>query len=276
MGCFNGPFFRVDRCGQGAATILAPSACGGETDRARFPLEHLGRDGAAAPRPLLSAKSDSILGRMARCEPKPGPRCPLSRRILGGVRQGRHRLRGIAARRLAVLVGRWNLLSIAVAVLWAGCQAGPESAGPDAASGDQRAAAVTFERGDRRIRVMVGDLHLTTFHYDERWDKPFLHPIRTASGLTVSRGYPVDPSEEEVQDHDWHRGIWYGHGDISGHDFWRELGRDKTGMIVPLAPPELEEGEARGAIESSAAGAGEAVPGRLFEEKTRMPATIAL
>lgn len=92
-------------------------------------------------------------------------------------------------------------------------------------------------------------MHFTTFHYGERWDKPFLHPIRTVSGLTVSRGYPVDPAEGEVRDHDWHRGIWYGHGDINGHDFWRELGRDKSGMIVPLGQPALEEREARGALE---------------------------
>ena len=45
------------------------------------------------------------------------------------------------------------------------------------------------------------------------------------------------PQPGEEQDHDWHRGIWYGHGDVNGHDFWRELGRDKTGMIVPVSDP---------------------------------------
>ncbi len=126
---------------------------------------------------------------------------------------------------------------------------GPDAPGRGRESGPEGAGAVTFERGDHQIRVKVGGEHFTTLHYSERWDKPFLHPIRTASGLTVSRGYPVDPAEGEVQDHDWHRGIWYGHGDINGHDFWRELGRGRTGTIVPVAEPILEEGEGRGAVE---------------------------
>ena len=109
---------------------------------------------------------------------------------------------------------------------------------------------VSFESGDREVRVLLGGEPFTTLHFGDEWDKPFLYPLRTASGLTVSRGYPVMPREGEERDHDWHRGIWYGHGDINGHDFWRELGRDKTGMIVPLSEPVLEGRAERGAVEA--------------------------
>ena len=97
--------------------------------------------------------------------------------------------------------------------------------------------------------MLLGGRAFTTFHFGDEWDKPFLYPLRTASGAIVSRGYPVEPREGEESDHDWHRGIWYGHGEINGHDFWRELGRDRTGMIVPLADPALESGLGRGAFE---------------------------
>ncbi len=99
------------------------------------------------------------------------------------------------------------------------------------------AEGVSFAKHAGRIEIFLGGRPLTAFHYEEKWDKPFLYPLRTASGLVISRGYPINPHPGEEQDHDWHRGIWYGHGDVNGHDFWRELGRDRTGLIVPLAEP---------------------------------------
>lgn len=102
-------------------------------------------------------------------------------------------------------------------------------------------ASVTLELVADEIRISWRGRQLTSFHFSERWDKPFLYPLRTASGITVSRGYPLEPRPGEERDHDWHRGIWYGHGDIGGHDFWRELGRDKTGTIVLLKDPVLAE-----------------------------------
>ena len=49
---------------------------------------------------------------------------------------------------------------------------------------------------------------------------------------------PLEERPGEHTDHAWHRGVWWGHGEISGVDFWRELGRDKTGRLVLKSPPE--------------------------------------
>ena len=111
------------------------------------------------------------------------------------------------------------------------------------------AVPVSFELGDRGVRVLLGGELFTSLRFGDEWAKPFLYPLRTASGLTLSRGYPVEPREGEAHDHSWHRGIWYGHGDISGHDFWRELGRDRTARIVSLADAVLEPGPDSGALE---------------------------
>lgn len=50
--------------------------------------------------------------------------------------------------------------------------------------------------------------------------KVYLHPLRSASGKIVSRMYPMEKREGEVTDHPHHRGLWYGHGDVNGFDFW--------------------------------------------------------
>lgn len=58
--------------------------------------------------------------------------------------------------------------------------------------------------------------------YSSGYPKPFLYPILAPDGTELSRGWPISPREGDSKDHDWHRGIWWGHGDINGHDFWRE------------------------------------------------------
>ncbi len=50
--------------------------------------------------------------------------------------------------------------------------------------------------------------------------KVYLHPLRSASGKIVSRLYPMEKREGETVDHPHHRGLWYGHGNVNGIDFW--------------------------------------------------------
>lgn len=101
----------------------------------------------------------------------------------------------------------------------------------------QAPAAVSIRVGDDRAEVQTNGRPFTAFHYHAKWDKPFLHPLRTPAGVVVSRGYPVDPLPGDSQDHTWHRGIWFGHGDINGEDFWREQGREKTSWLVLHGAP---------------------------------------
>lgn len=102
-----------------------------------------------------------------------------------------------------------------------------------------KSSAITFRESEGKVEVLAGGQPLTTFHYDAKWDKPFLHPIRTAGGKVISRGYPVDPLPGDSQDHQWHRGIWWGHGDINKHDFWREQGREKTSVLRVKGKPKV-------------------------------------
>src|SRR5215813_3293056 len=42
-----------------------------------------------------------------------------------------------------------------------------------------------------RIDVFEGERLVTSFHHAGKWDKPFLYPLKTPSGLVISRGYPL-------------------------------------------------------------------------------------
>lgn len=94
------------------------------------------------------------------------------------------------------------------------------------------AQPVSFEKLPGRVEIKLDGKPLSAFHYDSKWDKPFLYPLRTSSGVVISRGWPVEPRAGEQQDHAWHRGIWWGHGDINGEDFWREKADKSTSRLV--------------------------------------------
>jgi Methane oxygenase PmoA len=51
--------------------------------------------------------------------------------------------------------------------------------------------------------------------------KPYLWPLRSASGKIVVRQFPmVKDVAGEPRDHFHQRGLWWAHGDVNGFDFW--------------------------------------------------------
>ena len=104
----------------------------------------------------------------------------------------------------------------------------------------QAATKAVLHQKDGRIEIELDGKPFTAYHYSDKWDKPFLHPILSASAHAVTRGWPVEAKPGDSNDHVWHRGLWYGHGDVNGADFWRELGRDKTGRMIPKKQPQVK------------------------------------
>jgi hypothetical protein len=54
--------------------------------------------------------------------------------------------------------------------------------------------------------------------------KPVVWPLRSRSGIALTRSYPVGPPlDGEADDHVHHRSLWIGHGSVNGTDFWSEV-----------------------------------------------------
>ncbi len=81
-------------------------------------------------------------------------------------------------------------------------------------------AQVGIERADGRISVTIDGKPFTTLYCGPETGKPYLHPLRAASGKIVTRGYPMENLPGETHDHPHHRGLWFSHGDVNGFDFW--------------------------------------------------------
>ena len=93
-------------------------------------------------------------------------------------------------------------------------------------------ASVTLTRSSNQIAVSIDGEPFTTYYYGPVTAKPYLMPLRTASGAVVTRGFPVvndvssgNPKGSSFEPHQ--RPLYFGHGDIDGLDFWQEPVFDK-------------------------------------------------
>jgi Methane oxygenase PmoA len=89
------------------------------------------------------------------------------------------------------------------------------------------AASVKVERSAHQIEIIIDGKPFTTYFFDREVAKPYLMPLRTASGAILSRPFPVkndvshaDSKASSFEPHQ--RPLYFGHGDFDGLDFWQE------------------------------------------------------
>ena len=101
--------------------------------------------------------------------------------------------------------------------------------------------SVVSRAADRRVDISIDGQPFTSYIYPQSLEKPVLYPIRSAAGLIVTRGYPLEPRPGERADHPHHVGHWFNYGDVNGYDFWGNSSetaanlKPKTGVIVQKA-----------------------------------------
>ena len=85
------------------------------------------------------------------------------------------------------------------------------------------AEAVEITPHATSVDVRVGGRLFTTYYFDPSVAKPYFHPLRSAQGTIVTRGYPVTSDiAGEDRDEPHQRPMYFAHGDIDGFDFWGE------------------------------------------------------
>ena len=96
-------------------------------------------------------------------------------------------------------------------------------------------AQVRFTEGEGQIAIEIDGKPFSTFYFGSDAPKPYLHPVRSAGGVIVTRGYPMENIPGENRDHAHHRGLWFSHGDVNGYDFWAneftQKPRSKKGIV---------------------------------------------
>src|SRR5262245_65416630 len=112
-------------------------------------------------------------------------------------------------------------------------------------------------RGTSKVSVDIDGKPFTEFWVGPETKKPYLHPLRTASGTVVTRSFPMTSDVPgEAHDHPHHRGLWFTHGDVNGYDFWgnedsqQGAGKGK-GTVVLKKIDKVSSGKKSGSIDDS-------------------------
>lgn len=86
--------------------------------------------------------------------------------------------------------------------------------------GESPSVVFVNDQPNQKIDVLLNGALFTSYHYQGTLPKPVLFPLITASGKTLTRGFPIDPKPGERVDHPHHMGHWFNYGDVNGLDFW--------------------------------------------------------
>jgi hypothetical protein len=79
---------------------------------------------------------------------------------------------------------------------------------------------VIANEAQRRIDITIDGKPFTSYIWPTTLKKPTLFPLIAGDGVTVTRGYPLEPRPEERVDHPHHAGLWFNYGSANGFDFW--------------------------------------------------------
>ncbi len=79
---------------------------------------------------------------------------------------------------------------------------------------------VELIKGKNRIDVMVAGELFTSYLYSNNMPKPLLVPVKTPSGVEVSRRHPLTEVESGSMDHEHHVGIFFAVDLVNGVKFW--------------------------------------------------------
>lgn len=119
-----------------------------------------------------------------------------------------------------------------------------------------------------RVTITIDGKPFTSYIWPAEVKKPVLYPIVDADGITVTRGYPLDPRAGERTDHPHHVGLWFNYSNVNGFDFWNnsdaipEARRPKMGSIVFKKIVSAESGADAGRLTAESTwvtGAGEPI-----------------
>ena len=79
---------------------------------------------------------------------------------------------------------------------------------------------VEFVKGQDKISVMIGGKLFTSYVYGNDLPKPVLVPIRSPSGIEVSRRHPLVELKGGSMDHLHHVGLFFAVDRVNGTNFW--------------------------------------------------------
>ena len=110
--------------------------------------------------------------------------------------------------------------------------------------------------GDDHVSIAINGQPFSDFYIGSNYQKPFLSPLRTATGLVVTRRWPMEQIESDSHDHPHHKGLWIGYGIVNDVNFWEvetaskpSAGNpDLKGQVVLKKLGDISSGQKSGSV----------------------------
>ena len=120
-------------------------------------------------------------------------------------------------------------------------------------------AQVKITSGPDKVAIEINGKPFSDFYVaGETVTKPYLWPLRAATGTYVTRMWPMEKVEEEASiakpDHQHQRGLWFAHDSVNKLDFWNNEASYTTpnrGKIVLAGPVKVTSGKNSGTIRAT-------------------------
>jgi hypothetical protein len=119
---------------------------------------------------------------------------------------------------------------------------------------DRPGIQVVADEAHRRVDITIDGKPFTSYVWPDTLKKPVLFPLVDDEGVTVTRGYPLEPQPGERIDHPHHAGLWFNYGNANGFDFWNNSDaikpedRAKMGTILHTKIVSVRSGAERGEL----------------------------
>jgi hypothetical protein len=108
------------------------------------------------------------------------------------------------------------------------------------------APKVDIVKKDGQIDVMVGEKLFTSYIFGDNLTKSSLVPVRTPSGIEVTRRHPLTELKGGTDDHIHHVGIFFTVDGVNGNRFWNNKKKEwdkKSPQIKHIKFTEMTSGE---------------------------------
>jgi len=100
---------------------------------------------------------------------------------------------------------------------------------------------VKFVQDTNKIDILIGGNLLTTYRYGSELTKPILYPVKSPSGIVLTRGFPFEKIPGESNDHPHHTGIFFTYDKVNNDGFWNNA--TSPPQIKHIKTTKMESGQ---------------------------------
>lgn len=100
---------------------------------------------------------------------------------------------------------------------------------------------VRFVQDTNKIDILIGGNLFTTYQYGSELTKPILYPVKSPSGVMLTRSFPFEKIPSESNDHPHQTGIFFTYDKVNNDGFWNNTASPP--QIKHIKTTKMENGQ---------------------------------